>query len=98
MDDVIEHKQTLTERRPTPVCTLMNDGSVQVEQDQIPLLTLQRMLLGAASNITASAVQRAANMERTLAMVQARFALPEDAERAIAAALATQAPPVAAEA
>jgi hypothetical protein len=60
---------------PVPVCTLMSDGSVALEDEQkrIPLLELNRLLLSASAVITERTAQRAAAMESVLGVVQARF-------------------------
>ena len=74
--------------QPIPICTVMSDGSLKVQAPQIPLVELNRILLGAAGILTERTVQRAAAMERVLSSINQRFdGFDADTEQAIAAAL-----------
>jgi hypothetical protein len=80
-------KPTLTPRpkiEPTPICTLMSDGSLKFLNDA-PMnpIDLQRMLLSAAAVITARIAQHAALATNTLAAIRQDFQLNEETEHAI---------------
>jgi hypothetical protein len=90
MNDVAEPKLVATPKPPMPICTLLSDGSIQVEQEQISMLDMQRMLLVAAGNITGRVMQRAAGLERTLTGVYARYSFNEETDRVIRSALSPE--------
>lgn len=88
MDDVVEPKTQVELKEPEPVCTLFADGTIKVQQPQIKLLDLQRLLLMSAGSITERTLMRATQMEAVLTGIQARYSgFGPDTEAAIAAAL-----------
>jgi hypothetical protein len=58
MDDIIEPKTTVTPKQAPAVCTLMADSPITVQQEHVPLLELQRLLLTAVATITERTLQR----------------------------------------
>jgi purine nucleoside permease len=71
-----EGKQHLTPKpgaEPIPVVTVMSDATVKVQQPQMPLVDLNRVMLMASAILTERTVQRAAAMERLLQSIQQRF-------------------------
>jgi hypothetical protein len=74
--EVSPEKVTLTSRpevKPTPICTVMTDGSLKIEQSNISPLDLQRLLLSSAAHVTAQVLQRSMQGDRILAVISQRF-------------------------
>ena len=76
MNDVSQpppERIALTPKSPTPLCTMMSDGSLSINAAQIDPLELQRMLLSAAAQVSAEIYQRSMVAERMLSRIAQRF-------------------------
>jgi len=93
-DAPLVDKTTLTEKpgtAPTPICTIMSDGSVRVTGAQVHAVDLLRVLLQALAGLTERCVTRGMESERLLLRIRDRYAgLDEETEQALSALFPTR--------